>query len=272
MCQKENMGQGYTIAKEPTLPRDRARDLVQMMAALSNHTQPLNFGATRDQVQLFFEQRGIDFAQVVENARDPKQPIPEVENLVPAGWKMTPGIQIVDAQTGKTYTGSDAARLVSLPGYHAQFDQAVESLNAAIAQCSFQPLLQALMSGFGSIESFLNQCAEKWNTIHASQQLIDQREHFEDRLSNWMEVISGVPYDKSQSDWAALKKLLKVRHHMAAHPKEAVQTMTIADLAEYCNLFYSGIATTLIRLHCLTGTRVPASIVRAKFSPKVVVV
>jgi hypothetical protein len=267
------MSQGFGIAKQPELPRERARNLVFTMAALGDHRQQLPFGANRDMVRAFFEQHGVDYDKLVEDARNPSFQIPLVESLIPANWTITGGFQIVDGETGAVQADITAPSTVSLSTYRSHFDQAVASVNASIERGSLPIFLQGIASGFGSIESFLNTAAEEWNAKHPDQQLIDKKQSFEARVAEWMKTISGgEAYDKGQRDWQSLMELKDIRDDMAMHPKKAAQAIAFEEMAKFVNLFYGGVATTLFRMHILIKKRIPCSIIRAKFTPEVEVV
>jgi hypothetical protein len=179
-----------------------------------------------------------------------ERPIPYFENVLGSTW-------VVGDQEIFTST------------YKARFEAALEHLERAIDELSYNEALSAVTMGIASVEALLSDQAEKGNAGHPSSALNDSRENkvsFDDRIDQWIPLMTGGQRLNKDGFWGDFKILRGIRDDTSIHPKERSYTRSIRDIADIANRFRTGIALFLIGLHNLFDLDLPANVVRAYYA------
>lgn len=259
------------LIRKRRISRRAAHELVQLMAKQGNHHFTFSTDAS---VKTFFKTRGYDYDVLVENVRNYPEPVPLVENFMPATGFASPGLQVsrVDSH-GNEDLHLEGPGAFTMLGYQSQIEQATENIEAAIRGSSPQHFLTACMNGVASIEGYINYRVEIWNKLHPGNPLCDTKQtpvSFDDKIDRWVPIMtSQKKLDKSRKTWNDFKRLKAIRDNIAVHPKSSGHTFSLKQLAELINCFASGIAGLLLQLHELFGERSPSIIIRYFYAPEV---
>lgn len=262
------------LVRKQKISRRTSHELIQMMAKDGDH----HFAFTTDaSVKKFFTLNGYDYDKLVEEVRKYPQPIPLVENILPATGFASPGLQVWrEDRYGNQDLHFEGPGAFTMFGYQAQFEQAIENIESAVKESSPQHLLTACMNGVAAIEGYVNFKAEEWNKEHPENPLRDTREapvRFEDKIDKWLPVMTfGRMLDKGRKNWNDFKKLKGVRDNIAVHPKSSGHAFSLKELADLINCFATGIAGLLVELHRLFGERIPSRMIRYMYAPEVEIV
>jgi len=267
----------YKLQFRPKISRRNAKKMIVAFARYGNHYHDVQFKSDAD-VERGFSARGIDFEQLAERCRDPQENVPFFENLI--GYTVAPvggaTVSRVDLSTGETDLETRSPGKLVLYDYWATFDTAVKALQRAVFEASYSELQSAIVQGIASIEGYINYRAEVWNKRHSEDQLLDSKQDkvsFDDKIDNWLpKMTGGKRLYKGDQEWSHFRTLREIRDHQAIHPKMSGHSISFAELAEKINLFRTGIAGLLIRLHVLFNEKVPRVIIRAAYAPDVEVV
>lgn len=226
---------------------------------------------TRD-LEMYFIERGVNIADLIEECRDPKRNIPEFENLIESTWTGSGGGRLVDSD-GEVITEMKEPGLLIWSTYQAHFEAAAAARNRAVAECSVQAFYECISQGFASIEAFLNEEARKWNKQNPEDSLIDSEKEkvsLETKLLEWVPIITkGKKVDKNNRCWSDFKMLKKIRDESAIHPKLPGQSVSYRKLAKYLNSFRYGVAQFLGNLHLHFLRAVPATIINSVYQPDI---
>jgi hypothetical protein len=248
--------------------------MILLFAKRGNHNKNFRLNSDED-VRHVFEANGIDFNNLVEKCRNYPHPIPLFENLISSTAYSVGGSSLarVDRDTLSVDLQVDGPGTLSLYGYWSEFESAAAALERAIENLSYNDLLVATVHGIASIEGYVNYRAELWNKHNPANQLVDSKAakiSFDDKINIWIPIMTGGrKLDKGEAWWSDFKKLQSVRDDVAVHPKVSARGISYADLSKLINRFGTGIATFLLRLHMLFNDRIPATIIRAAYSPSV---
>jgi hypothetical protein len=181
-----------------------------------------------------------------------------------------------DWSTGETDLVTKSPGKLVLYDYWATFDTAVKALRRAVCEASYPELRSAIVQGIASIEGYMNYLAEIWNKRNPEDQLLDSRQEkvsFDDKIDDWIpRMTGGKRLYKGDQPWSHFRILRQIRDDEAIHPKTSSHSVSFAEVAKKANLFRTGIAESLIRLHVLFNERVPRVIIRAAYAPDVEVV
>lgn len=259
------------------ISKRNAEKMIVAFARYGNHYHDVKFKSDAD-VKRAFAARGIDFEQLAERCRDPQQGVPFFENLVGSTAAPVGGATLsrVDHSTGETDLETKSPGKLVLYSYWATFETAVRSLRRAVDEASYSEFQYAVVQGIASIEGYINYRAELWNKRHPEDQLLDSRQgkvSFDDKVNEWIpKMTGGKRLYKGDRGWNHFRMLRGIRDHHAIHPKMSGYSISFPELAEKINLFRTGIAGLLIRLHILFKEKVPRIIIRAVYAPDVEVV
>lgn len=259
------------LSRRRRISRRAAHELIQLMAKQGNH----NFTFSTDaSVKNFFKDRGYDYDKLVDTIRDYPEPVPLIENFMPATAFASPGLQV----SRVNFLGNEDLHLsgpgaFTMFGYQSQIEQTFENIEAATKNSSPQHLLTACMNGVASIEGYINYRVEIWNKLHPESSLHDTKQSpvsFNDKIDSWIPIMtSQKKLDKSGRTWNDFKRLKAIRDDIAVHPKSSGHTFTLEQLAELINCFSAGIAGLLNQLHNLFGERTPSIVIRHIYAPEV---
>jgi hypothetical protein len=267
----------YKLQFKPKLSIRNAKKMIVAFARYGNHYYDVRFKSDAD-IKRSFSARGIDFEQLVERCRDPRETVPFFENLI--GCAATPvggaTVSRVNLSTGETDLETKSPGKLVLYGYWATFETAVKALHRAIDEASYSELQSAIVQGVASIEGYINYRADIWNKQHPEEQLLDSRQNkvgFDDKIGDWIpKMTGGRKLYKGNQEWSHFRILRGIRDHHAIHPKVSGYSISFSELAEKINMFRTGIAGLLIQLHILFREKVPRVIIRAAYAPDVEVV
>ena len=248
-----------------------------MLTKHGNHVNA-HLIATDGDVDRFFEANGRRFEDVVRDARDGGL-VPHVENLIgPTFHILTEGDGAVGVSRHDNVTGQDTFIMsgpgtATIDGYWSIFESSQDALDRAIKRSSQVDLLVAATQGVASIEHYLRRRVEVWNSANPTDQLVDSfqsKVSFDDKIDDWLpKMTGGTKLQKGTGEWAEFKRIRAIRDNSNVHPKGASLGVSYRDLAEQINLFRTGIAGLLIRLHLLFDDPIPRIIIRARYAPEV---
>lgn len=132
------------------------------------------------------------------------------------------------------------------------------------------------MQGIAGIEAYITHRVKIWNHAYPNNALIDTKQmkvSFDDKIDKWIPLMSsGKRIDKSNNDWRHYKILRSIRDDAAIHPKTMSMGVSLQQLAENINTLRAGIGGILIQLHCIFAEKIPAIIIRARYTPDVKVI
>jgi hypothetical protein len=264
----------HRLARKIKISRRAAHELILLMAKEGNHNLAFT---TASSVKKYFKLNGYDYDILVQAVRKYPEPIPLVENFIPSTGFASPGLKVsrVDA-CGNEDLQLEGPGAITMFGYQAQFENAIENIEIAIKQSSPQHFLSACTNGIASTEGYINFKAEEWNKKHPENPLIDTRQspiRFDDKIDIWLPIMSsGKKLDKSGKNWNDFKRLKTIRNNIAIHPKSSGYAFSLKELSELINCFKTGIAGILVQLHQLFEQRIPSRIIRYMYAPEVEIV
>lgn len=281
-----NMAQEYHLKYKPRISARASKDMILLFAKYGNHffEGPFQFRRndypfrTDADVKRFYSSQGIDFKQLVMNCRNFSLTVPIFENQIGSTISTigNPRVSRFDFATGKEDLVLEEPGTHTIYGYWAAFEGASQSRDLAVSESSFVHFHMAIVQGIASIEGYIKHISEFWNNAHPTDQLIDSRENkvsLDEKFDRWIPKLSGGnKFDKSIINWDHFKILKNIRDDNAVHPKTSGFTISYSDLAEQINMFRTGIAGILIQLHLLFHEKIPAVIIRARYTPDVYVV
>jgi hypothetical protein len=258
----------------PRLTRTQSREMIVAFAMFGNHNKQVDFCNEAD-VEAGFEFNGIDFSELIERCRDPRQSVPFFENLLPSGWSVTPGahVSVVDSITGRMRAELGSAGGKLFPDrYAATFEHAHAEWLGSIQGASPIRFLSAATAGVAAVESYILHRARIWNDLNLMDQLVDSQKvkvPFEEKVDAWIpKMTGGIKLQKDDAVWADFRAIRELRDDEWIHQKQSALAMELGDLATHLNRFRSGIAMLLIRLHKLFQERIPRLVIRAAYSPE----
>jgi len=263
------------LAEATQISPTKARALILDMARYGDNSHRIPHTASEQDIAAWFEENKYRYSELITRLRSPGARVPLVENLIGPNWNLVASTAGVVAATvqgpGGPSPSISSSGSLSLSACYPSFDAAQKSLGRAIQGNSYQDLLQALASGFASLEAFVAQKASEWNTANASNLLSEPRNRtFEEKVDEWFPIISrGRQYDRSRADWSMLQTLRKIRDKGAIHPSGVGYAVSDIELATIINNYQKGISETLFRFHLFFEMRMPCAIIRARYAPAV---
>lgn len=267
-----------TLQYKTKIPKKRAIAKIGAHAMFGDHGHTFRPKSIQE-VQQYFLQRGINTNNLIEECRNPRNPIPYFENLIGSTWKVSTSgsgsVSLIDSN-GEVIHEMKGSGLFIWSNYKAHFEAASAARDRAVTEDSYSAFQECLSQGFASIEAFFNTQARAWNKQHPDDELVDSVTHkvsLENKIDEWVHKISGGgKIDKTDQVWNDFKSLKKVRDDNAIHPKLPGQGISYKDFANQVNAFRLGIAQLLGNIHRLLGIAVPGVIINAIYMPDVKVV
>jgi hypothetical protein len=259
---------------ETKLTRLGAQDMILHIAKFGNHQINTSFKSDAD-VKRFFMANGYDFQLLVDRCRNVGNPVPIVENLVGSSWHFHTdgGGQVsVTSVTGEeqSFQGSGTLALFT---YWAHVEACCKSRDRAVLESSYVDFQSAAVQGIAGIEAYITHRVKIWNHTNPDSTLIDAKQtkvSFDDKIDKWIPMMSGGKrIDKSNNDWQHYKILRSVRDDVAIHPKTMSMGVSLHQLADNINMLRAGIGGMLIQLHRIFDEKIPAVIIRARYTPEV---
>jgi len=228
---------------------------------------------SKKEVYIYFKSKGINPFELAESCRNPKNKVPEFENLLGPTWEAMGVVSLVDNRNGEEVFKMKGPGKFIWSTYEAHFEAACASRDRAVKESSVAALNECLSQGFSSIEAFLNTQSRAWNKLHPEDKLIDSVTHkvsLETKIDDWaFKMSGGGKIIKTGKVWNDFKTLKKIRDELAIHPKQPGYGISLGDLAKHINAFRFGIALFLGNLHRLLNKPVPALIINAIYTPDV---
>ncbi len=270
----------YKLERKKKISSKQSYGLIMMVAKHSNIDKNLRTKLTTDdEVKKFFEQHNINFDELIEKCRDYYgKNVPLIENLAPSTAKAEiqgrGSITYRDNSTGKELKLEESG-IIETSAYWSSYEKANEEINGAVESANWADFKSAIVDGVSSIEGYINYKAEQWRFKNPKDQSIDVKQRklsLEDKIDNWIPIITGKKLYKNTKCWSNFKILLSIRHDKKVHSKESSQSITYKELAELINRFSTGIAGLMLQLHLIFGDRIPRIIVRGYYSPDVEVI
>lgn len=256
------------------ISRRAAHEMILLFAKHGNHYHSRSFKTDAD-VKRAFAQNGIDYEKLVMECRDFQKTVPFFENLVGSTMSSAGGSSLarVDNMSGVTDLDTQGPGTIVLYAYWARFETAIDALDRAVSKSSYSELQSAVVEGIASIEGYIQYKVEHWNKHHPQQALLDSAENkvrFDDKITKWVPIMTfGKQLERNTAEWQHFVMLRKIRDDVALHPKSSGYSISYPKLAEQINLFKTGIAWLLVKLHLLFGDIIPARIIRAAYAPDV---
>ncbi len=263
-----------TLQYKDNISKKQAREKICAHAMYGNHgirPRPTSI----QEVQQYFLGKGINTNTLTELCRNPKEPVPDFENLIRSTWHATSNVSLVDSDGEVIFKmGKDGLFIWS--NYESHFEAACTARDRTVTEVSYSPFQECLSQGFAAIEAFLNTEARAWNKKHPKDKLLDSKNYkvsLENKIDEWVPKISnGAKIDKSNQIWNHFKVLKTIRDDNAIHPKLPGQGVSYQDFANQINTFRFGIAQLLGNLHLLLSRPVPSVIINTIYAPDVKVV
>lgn len=227
------------------------------------------------EVQRYFLGKGIDTNKLTDLCRNPKEPVPDFENLIRSTWRASGNVSLVESD-GEVISEMKEAGLFIWSNYESHFEAACAARDRAVTEVSYSAFQECLTQSFAAIEAFFNTQAKAWNKQHPKDKLFDSKNHkvsLENKIDEWVPKISnGKKIEKSNQVWYHFKTLKTIRDDNAIHPKLPGQGVSYQNFARQINAFRLGIAQLLGNLHILLSMPVPSVIINAIYAPDVEVV
>lgn len=259
------------------ISRRAAHDMIMLFAKHGNHFHSRHFRSDAD-VKRALARNGIDYEKLVMRCRDCHEAVPFFENLVGSTASSVGGASLarVNNETGAADLDTNGPGILVLYSYWAAFEVAVEARNRAVSKSSYTEFHTAIVHGTASIEGYVQSKTELWNKQHPENALLDSTENkvrLDDKITQWIPVVTaGRKLDRGSVEWNDFRTLRQIRDDLAIHPKSASYSISFSKLAEQVNLFRTGIARLLIKLHLLFDDPIPAIVIRAAYAPDIEVV
>jgi hypothetical protein len=249
----------------------QAEKLVRDLVRFGDWTRNADFAPDKA-VNELLAQNSLTPRSAREFARKFFEHIPMFENIAGPDWVVGGGVSIVrqrpDASfedlTGPLEEGTE----ISLCSYWSKFIVATRHLLRAADSQAHADILAAISTGMTSIDAFILEIAERWNSTH-SDRPVDTTDHStaSERLERWIPLITGKRYDKGGKSWQAYLRLRNVRNEWDQHDKLTYKAVSPSHLVQLANDFAPGIAEVLFDLHVLCGRRMPSTIIKYKYFP-----
>ncbi len=238
----------YKLQKRPKISPKSAKDMVILIIKYGNHSQYNSLGSrpildgTVKRVLAF---RGVSLERLFERCRDPKNAIPEFENLISSKWMASSGLKVEriykDSKgTEHIMSSFDGPGQFSDNSYWSLFEEAVASLEECINSVNFSKFQNALTQGMGSIEAYIFHRAAYWNIENPDRQLQDSKANkvsIDDKFDEWIPIMTnGKKLDKSRY-WGRYLQLRALRDTIVAHPQGISQGFSYYELCRLINEF-----------------------------------
>lgn len=265
------------IKRKDKLPRRIAHELVMTTVKYGNHYYDFKFEADAD-VKRVFKINGIEFQELVEECRNYNSVIPFFENAIGSTFISLNDarMSIVNLDTGQEDAVIDGPGEIAVSKYLSDYEKAHRHLNNSIDKSSFDELQSAILWGITAIESYINHRIKIWNDLNPHDKLVDSKVNkisIDKKIDEWIPRISNGKYfikgDKCWSDYIALRNF---RDTEIIHAKTSGSGMSYAKMVENINIFKTGVAGILIKLHQIFEEKIPAKIIRGYYAPEVEVI
>lgn len=259
------------------LSRKKAEQFVLDLANYSNHYNFSYHFTTLHELKKYCSSVNISLEAIVEQARDIKQSVPHFENLVGSLWTATGmRVQKINPESGAYETVLDGDGQWSEAPYWTNFDISYKLFESSVESSSFPEFFGAVERGFSSIEHYIDHRVRIWNGQNPTQKLIDNSKskvRFEEKIGAWIPLMSGgVCVDKGSEIWQSFKFMKELRDGSIVHSSRPMYGLQYKELARLMGHYGPGIAGMLFHLHVIFGERVPAIVIRAHHTSKVIII
>lgn len=253
------------------LSHQMAKQMILMFAKHGNHYHNENFISDHS-VAHAYKINGVDFDWLIEKSRSPEFKIPLFENMLSSTITMEGcSIQTFDA-CGKPEIPIEGDGEYTKYPYWALMEKSYQLRQSSVEKPSYIDLHSAITIGISAIEHFMNSQAISWDTIHTEMPLLDSKENkvsIEEKIKKWTPIITnGKNLEIGGVNWNRFLELKSMRDEIV-HPKGAYGHMQISEMPYYINILRDGIADIIIQLHLIFKIKIPAIIIRYKYTPDV---
>jgi hypothetical protein len=261
---------GMKLLRTDKIAKADAKELILCMVRYGNHSQ-VSFGPdTSDAaVKSAFQSKGHDFDQIIERARSPTFIIPRFENLLGSTMATFGGgsVSIVQSDGSHEVVLSGDGQFTLEP-YWAAYEGSSWFLAEAAKTLSVECLLAASQRAVASVEGFIAERVQDWNRTNRQDQLDPTKKvKFDEKIDDWIPMMTGQSLDKSGRNWCDFQKLRRFRDKMATHQSGSPRGIKSKEFVEIVNLFRCGAAGILLDLHKLFKVKAPSRIIREAFAP-----
>lgn len=215
-----------------------------------------------------------DYSEIRESVRAGAA-VKWFENLMGSTFQVVspvPGTTVYNPRTGET-AALRGSGVLELSAYLARLTTAVEAWHGAIQRCNPADLLTASGDAIAAIEAYVNDKAREWTAEHPEDPVGDTRRQsvaLRRKLEEWVpKIANGKRIDPNSPFWEHFLEMQRFRNEEAIHKRASVVAVDLADLAHRLNMFTSGFAIVLFRLHTFFRRPIPSIIIRAAYAPEV---
>ncbi len=273
-----NLIRGNDMPKLTVQNRTKAdsKQLIIAMAKYGNHymREKLN---TENEVNDYLTAKGLSLEALVSHCRDPKQHVPEFENLF--GGAVYPdvgaAVTLIDKKTGREGISVQGPGMISGEYYWPQFEKSAKTFEESISKTSYDDFLMSIVLGIASIDSYIAHRKEIWNRNNPNDSLFDSRENkvsFDDKIDIWIPKMTvGMKFDKGDLVWQHHKILREFRDNSIIHTKTSAFALNLHELLDLAGKYRNGIGSFMFRLHLLFKEIVPTRIIRMSFYPDILI-
>ncbi len=233
------------------------------------------------EVEIILAKNDIDINKIADYCRDYKKPMPRISDMLSATNWIKSGrgiIQISNSTTGQKAKELSESGILSTSTYQNEFKESIKAKNAAVDDDfnSYNHILNALTSGFSTIEAYLNMKAEKWNFENPKDTLIDNsniKVNIETKIMNWIpKMCNGKSIQTDTHEWSCFKELKNLRDNHKIHPKQSTIAITYKEIAKIIDKYRYGIGLLLANMHICFDQKVPNLIIDTIFYPDIEVI
>lgn len=260
------------LREEMQISKKEAENLIFDMTRYSDNTAMQN--VTNDEIKQWFERNNISWNNLVQIARNPERRLPLVENLIGSDFIVTGegSVTITVMHDGYGASKLSSSGLVSIRDYHSKYDKALDSRKNAIMRNDYNELLNCVTNAVASIESYINCKATLWNKRHSSIIFdVDNTSTLDVKLNDWLFTMTGKCLKNINPLWNHFTDYKNLNNSIFKHNTVGSRANSFYEMAKLLNKFKTGIATAHFELHRLFNERIPSSIIRGKYLPKVFV-
>ncbi len=259
------------LLKKRKLSSNQVQKLIFDLAFLGQFTEPyLN---TEDEVVDFFNRQdnsGYYFDAIVEHCRDYSNVVPLIEDTLGSSFTCDIGKYNGKILLSKREISVEGPGILHMSNYLFQFSYSFGKLNYGIDNASILDIQTAFVFGIASIESFINEKAQRWSDNYPEDTLIDTREQkasFVQKIDEWLPKLTCRNFDKTGEIWNHFQTLQNYRDNEIIHSRNSAFGITFGDMVELINKYKAGIAGFHKELHLLFEQHVPHRIIRAMHFP-----
>lgn len=258
------------------LSPNQVRRLIFDLALLGQFTKP--YLDTEDEVIDFFNRQDDTqyyFDIIVEQCRDYSELVPLIEDAFGSANNSEVGKFNGKVLLSKEEILVEAPGILHMNHHLFLFSYSFNKLNIGIDYASILDIQAAIVFGIASIESFINEKAQRWNRNYPEDTLIDTKENkipFIKKIDEWIPKFTCKNFDKTGEIWNHFQSLQNYRDNEIIHSSNSAFGITFKEIVELINRYKAGIAAFHKELHLLFEQHVPHMIIRAMHFPAIEII